>query len=72
MEKLKLTQEQFDSAVELVPNGLVAQDKSITQAVDYVDTMHDFNAHLAFYILWNAIGKDYILIKKEDVQISDK
>lgn len=72
MEKLKLTQEQFDSAVELIPNGLVAQDKSITEAVDYVNAMNDFSAQLAFYILWNAIGKDYVLIKKTDVEVFNK
>ncbi len=69
MKKVKLTQEQLDSAVNLVPNGLIAQDKTIQQAVEYVDTMHDFNAQLAFYILWNAIGKDYLLIRKDEVQL---
>lgn len=72
MEKIKLTQEQLDSAIELMPNGLVAQDKTIQQAVDYVDAIHDFNAHLAFYILWNAIGKDYLLIRKDEVQLSQE
>lgn len=69
MKKVKLTQEQLDSAVSLVPNGLIAQDKTIQQAVEYVDTMRDFNAQLAFYILWNAIGKDYLLIQKDEVQL---
>lgn len=69
MKKVKLTQEQLDSAVNLVPNGLIAQDKTIQQAVEYVDSMHDFNAQLAFYILWNAIGKDYLLIRKDEVQL---
>lgn len=72
MEKIKLTQEQFDSAVNLVPNGLIAQDKTITEAVEYVDSMHDFNAQLAFYILWNAIGKDYLLIRKDEVQLDQE
>lgn len=68
MEKLKLTKEQKDSTVELVPVGLIAQDKTIQEAMDYVDKMSNFDAHLAFYILWNAIGKDYILVPREIVQ----
>lgn len=68
MEKLKLTKEQKDSTVELAPVGLIAQDKTIQEAMDYVDKMSSFDAHLAFYILWNAIGKDYILVPKEIVQ----
>lgn len=72
MEKILLTDEQFDSTTQLVPNGLVAQDKTIQQAIEYVDSMHDFNAHLAFYILWNAIGKDYLLIPKDNVQLNEE
>lgn len=72
MEKVKLTQEQLDSAVNLVVNGLVTQDKTIQQAVEYVDNMRDFNSQLAFYILWNAIGKDYLLIRKDEVQLIEE
>ena len=69
MEKLKLTKEQEDLTVNLVPVGLIAQDKTIQQAMDYVDKMNSFDAHLAFYILWNAIGKDYVLVPKEIVEL---
>ena len=68
MEKLKLTKEISDKTISLQVNGLVAQDKSVQQAIDYVNTMNNFEAHLAFYILWNAIGKDYLLIPRDSVQ----
>jgi len=68
MEKLKLPKEISDRTISLQVNGLVAQDKSVQQAIDYVNTMNNFEAHLAFYILWNAIGKDYLLIPRDSVQ----
>jgi len=68
MEKLKLPKEISDKTISLQVNGLVAQDKSVQQAIDYVNTMNNFEAHLAFYILWNAIGKDYLLIPRDSVQ----
>lgn len=72
MEKLKLPKEISDKTISLQVNGLVAQDKSVQQAIEYVDTMHNFEAHLAFYILWNAIGKDYLLIPRDSVQTTEE
>lgn len=71
MKKLKLSKEVAENTVNLQINGLVAQ-KSLQDAIDYVDNLHDFNAHLAFYILWNAIGKDYLLIPKDSVEGYEK
>jgi hypothetical protein len=72
MEKLKLSKELSEKTVSLQINGLVAQDKTIQQAVDYVNAMSSFDAHLAFYILWNAIGKDYVLVPRESVEAADE
>ena len=52
--------------------GLVATKNSVQEAIDYVDSMNSFEAQLAFYILWNAISKDYILIPRENVTEEDK
>jgi|TARA_R110000772_G_scaffold116969_4_gene222243 hypothetical protein len=68
MKKLKLSKAQAKNTVSLQVNGLVSTDKTIQQAVEYVDSMNEFSAHLAFYVLWNAIGKDYVLIPKENVE----
>lgn len=71
MEKLKLSKEVSDLSVSLQVNGLVAQ-KSLQGAIDYVDTLKDFNAHLGFYILWNAIATDYILVPRSSVEETEE
>lgn len=71
MEKLKLSKEVSKVSVSLQVNGLVAQ-KSLQEAIDYVNSMNDFTAHLGFYILWNAIATDYILVPRESVEETEE
>ena len=71
MEKLKLSKEVSEKSVSLQVNGLVAQ-KSLQEAIDYVNSMNEFSAHLAFYVLWNAIGKDYLLIPRDSVEETEE
>jgi len=72
MEKLKLSKEISERTISLQVNGLVAQDKSVQQAIDYVNNMNEFSAHLAFYVLWNAIGKDYLLVPRDSVEETEE
>jgi len=71
MEKLKLSKEVSENTVSLQINGLVAQ-KSLQEAIDYVNNMNEFTAHLGFYILWNAIAKDYLLVPRDSVEETQK
>lgn len=72
MEKVRISKALSEKCIDLRPNGLVATKNSVQEAIDYVDTMNSFEAHLAFYILWNAISKDYILIPRDSVTEEDK
>lgn len=67
MSKVKISKALSKKCIDLRPNGLVATKDSVQEAVDYVDSMNSFEAQLAFYILWNAISKDYILIPRDSV-----
>ena len=71
MEKLKLSKEVSELSVSLQVNGLVAQ-KNLQEAIDYVNNMNEFTAHLGFYILWNAIATDYILVPRDSVEETEE
>ena len=55
-----------------IPDEEAEKITTVQQAIEYVDSMNEFSAHLAFYVLWNAIGKDYVLIPKEIVEGLDE
>ena len=72
MEKIKISKALDSKCIDLRPNGLVATKDSVQEAVNYVDTMNSFEAQLAFYILWNAISKDYMLVPRENVELEEE
>lgn len=69
MEKIKISKALESKCIDLRPNGLVATKDSVQEAIDYVNTMNSFDAQLAFYVLWNAISKNHILVPRENLEL---